>query len=1363
MIFSRLGVFCWCELWYDNAHDIYWFDRVKRKIRGVFESRDMERKMVSKRLAIGVACILGMAFCGCESSGDGDFAFSIYATPSRSHAPIDVAFELLRDDGNSVEACVGDWFFGDGVTLSGEVEARHKYREAGQYEVRVELNCQGERSRASTAVEIFDSVDLSVAGVQARPLNISTGGVLSVSAQIANSASAPLNVPTTVDVYLASSNGSGDYLAQGATRIYRQTIDSLGKVGEENSVKQLGFEISLDSSIRTGAYYVAVVVNGEGYVGEGTLEDNVAYSAQTVTVLNDLTDGADLEAKRLEVVPSLTPLLSSVTASFQIVNIGATTDETFRYEIWMGAKDNGTDLDGASLVHESTLTGGVSHAEQNVQNVLLSIAPAISEPGLYYFWLVLNRQDDIRERDKTNNVVRSTAPVQVTDEVILEADIAVESVEFSPSSSSPGGTFMPKITLVNQGSQPTGSFVCTVFLSEDMGLDIDKDIVVGSINIDDLGPNSRREASASAEIDHGVKAGSYWVYVFCDSSGVVAEANESNNIQRSEKMFSVTGNSNIDLVVGNASYLTEGPYSDGDAIRGEATLCNKGQTGAGPSWLSVSRRNRCDDTATEVSRELIEGLEAGECVTVSFENALVCDFWCPNYGFEMTADATGIVTETRKENNRVEFPSLSVSGASCACEGDKYEPNDLWGTAQTIGSIDEDLTLCANDKDFFKLAVSANGTYEVKLTHDAQRAPLQLDLYHGTEVIATYTGTDNLYISESHLGDVVDKGVRIAVSGGDKANANRYRLTTQVYGETTGVDLAASQLRLDGDMSASSATRVSLQIDNLGSVRTPEVKVGFYLSSTMEVGDDAMRIGQRAVGALEAGGQTTIAIDLQLPIDLAGGNYYLIARVDDKGVLDDVRPTNNIARSSMMHFDRSCFDILDPNESIETARKLTFQNGESHYTGLTVCQSNPDYYAFDVKHGQQLTISATAETAGDFDIYLYDRMGNEMDSSRTAAAIETIHDDYILGDQTLYLAVVQTENSYNSKETRYSLDISVQDAPEWMICSEAYEPNNFMSVAYDLRLAVQMGLEAQICPDTDEDYYRIELEAGERLQLGFETSSALLRAGLYKGDTMEFVSLLTNLRVQAFDYTAITDGTYYVRVFTNAASLQDNAYKLKWLGASYATDVGVSNVYIPSPIEAGMSATVSFDVRNYASTSANYTAYIQMENQTMATISGSLDGNAFKRESHKIVVPKAMLGDVACRIRVSAPGDSNPNNDEVEKHVRVLPVCLNDAYEPNDNILQAKGVAENSTISGVICMEDEDWFVVPTDATEAVLTGDGASSLLKFASFRADGSLLESSEIGTATDRISVEQARYLRVKGADSASSVNYTLVFLP
>ena len=361
-------------------------------------------------LALAVTMIMGM---GCSSESD-DFSFSIYADPSRTHAPGDVKFELTRDDGTDVKTCQGKWDFGDGITLSGDYEAEHRYREAGNYKVAVSLECGDQKAHASADVTVYGTVDLSVSALEARPLDVSSDGSVNVSFQVANSAKDALRVPTYIDIYMTPTASDTAYLEAGSKRIYRHMLSGLGAAGDEGAVEKIELDIPRDASIRTGAYYITAVINPDRKVGESNFNNNVVFSAQEITLRNQATDGADFVAKRLSVSPAVTSVLTGATAQFDILNEGSTTAEAFAYEIWLGAKDNAEDMTGAVKIHESSIVGGMSGVEQNIKNVLLSVVPAVSEPGLYYFWLILDTTNIIVERDETNNIVRSSSPVQVT-------------------------------------------------------------------------------------------------------------------------------------------------------------------------------------------------------------------------------------------------------------------------------------------------------------------------------------------------------------------------------------------------------------------------------------------------------------------------------------------------------------------------------------------------------------------------------------------------------------------------------------------------------------------------------------------------------------------------------------------------------------------------------------------------------------------------------------------------------------------------------------------------------------------------------------------------------------------------------------
>ncbi|MCL2326254.1 MAG: hypothetical protein FWC40_07175 [Proteobacteria bacterium] len=1323
-----------------------------------------------RRLYGWMALVFFTLVLGCSESAH-DFGFSIVADPARSHAPSLVRFELLRDDGVPLHGCTADWNYGDGVAMTGSLDAERRYQAAGKYRVEVSLRCGLESSAATTTVEIFDTIDLAVGSVSARPLNVSTDGQMTVSFQLSNTAKSPLRVATVVDVYLSPSNSTQGYLEGGAVRIYRQTLSSFPSVDEADSTQRMTYEISLSPVIRTGVYYVVVVVNPDANVGESDRSNNVAISDVAVTVRNSSTDGADLVAANLQMKPSVTGVLSAASAYFEIFNQGSTTDEVFWYEIWMGEKDNAHDMHGATLVSAARVEGSLAGVRQVFQDVLLPVTPPIWEPGLYYFWLKVDATDVIAERDKTNNITRSVAPIQVTNEPILDADIIVDRVDFSPGSASPGGTISVSVSVYNQGSQPTGSFVCTVFLSRDMSFDPTKDIVVGSLNVDDLAPMSGRTLSTIAEIDGRVTAGMYWVYVFCDSTGVVAEANEDNNIQRSLEQLQIVSEASVDLLFGPIRMLSDSTLSDGASVSLLANLCNQGKTGAGPSVVSLVRENMCSGTRQELLRERVGGVEPNDCLSVPLEVPMVCDFWCPYYRLHLIADATQVIDETDKTNNSaVVSPNIVMQGEDCQCQGDAFEPNNLLSEASVVGNLEAALTLCHDDVDWYRLDMSQNQHFEVHLKHDRQRGPLRLELWRGVEQITHYVGSDDLYLSGTRVTNADTLPVYMRVVG-QNGGANHYHLSLSIYGNQTGVDLSASGLQIEeGALSLTAYRNVSVILDNLGTEASGATTLGYYLSRTGNIDETAFRLASQPVAAMPAGSQRSVSISLKLPPDTVSGSYHLVARVDDEAILNDVRRSNNVARSSAWIIDRACWDRFDPNDSFEDAAVLDLSSQSFFADDLRVCKAKRDFYRLDIRHGMSLDIAVTGKTHGDFDIVLYDHAYNEITSSRTGKATETIHRDIVVGDQILYLEVFLLNSPYNPDELRYALDIRTASAASWLTCLATFEPNDFFSSAADLRTAAKSGLEADICPHTDQDYYVIDLIAGERLQIGFETQSTLLRAALYAGPTQRFVAMLTNLTTQTFDYTATESDKHWIRIFTNVNDLVSHRYTLRWL-AQDGLDYGLRNVQLsPAHLIAGQSLNLTFDVVNFATASSSYGYEVILSQGTQRTTLVSVSAQPPISESasithrHKFSIPTIYAGDAILSLQLLVENDINLANNRQTFYVHIADACPADIYEPNGTALSAYPIT-GFPIAATLCEGEDDWFSLELN-TPAILhiAFDHKAGDLDAYAYDAKGALVDASVTANDVEILSLfpsggRQTFYIRITGANDSVRNNYTI----
>jgi hypothetical protein len=1250
------------------------------------------------KLQLFFVFIFSFLFFGCDETG-GDFTLRIDAQPTRAHAPMQFSFSLDRDDALSLDGCLADWDFGDGVKLSGLLACEHIYQSPGKYTVLVDLRCDKKRAKAKTTVELFAPVELGIDSLQVRPRDINTGAKLSVALQLTNYGAA-LQTATSLSVYLSESPSLELFKVSDANRIYDIPIESMPAAGSEGASKSFSLEIALSNSLRTGQYYVVAAIDPVAAVGDSDRSNNLVIDDGAILIRNQATDGADVKAISLDLSPSRTRNLTSFMANFELTNEGSATAMRFDYELWLGQKNEATQRETGRMLLKGYIDGIGSGASLRLQDVLVPVNPAITEAGLYYAWLVLDADDALSERDEDNNIVRSTGPIQVSDESILDADIIVNSLDFEPKSAVSLGSLSMSIEIYNQGSQPTGSFVCSLYMSKNQNLVPDKDLILGSINIYDLLSNQSQEHSTLVEIPADVESGDYWLFAYCDSSGVVAEANEDNNIQRSSTTLSIVSQADVDLSIAALTLSGSSEIESGANIELSARICNMGTTGAGPNVLEATVINLCNGAQREVFTEQISGVEANSCKDISLSIALHCDFWCERYDMSFSIDATNVIHETNENNNtRVLASGATVVGDSCACVEDAFEPNQNLATAAVLPAGDHSLSLCQNDEDWFELKLRAGESVELELEHLQQRGALSMALWKEGRKLAQDLMSDSLYLSLYDVAAPTSYFVQVRSQDG---KGNAYALKLRQYPKSAENDLAISGLKIEDDaLDIEKSRKVDFSIHNLGQSISEDFRVSFYLSQTPDIAEGAEALASRVYH-----GQSVAvvhdSIQLRLPLETQAGIWRLIAKVDVDDVIDESNETNNIGRSLPWSIERVCWDVLDPNDSFEAARTIALSGDDElsfSAESLRVCQNNPDFYQFSIPSNYSLHITATNLGSGDFDLFLYDAYHNEIASARTAKSVETLLLPLTLGSEPLVLEVRQLQNPFNPNESRYSLQITAKAVPDWQTCDASFEPNNFSSSAYSLRSSAIAGGAAALCPASDVDYYYINLSAGQRLQLAIQTTAATLRAALYSPGG-SFAALLTDLLNQSFDYTAPMDGMYHVKIYSNSSEVRNQPYTLKLQGLE-GLDLAVGDLAVlPQNPIAGDVVQVRFSLKNLGNSPIVQSSYRVdlLQNSTQHTvvqdnITQSIAVGEKLQIAKKFNIPSGITGVAQVVLEAQIQGEQDiysPNNTQ-SISITIREACVPDAYEDNNSKSSATSITP-SRINARICENDEDWY-----------------------------------------------------------------------
>jgi cysteine-rich repeat protein len=345
-------------------------------------------------------------------------------------------------------------------------------------------------------------------------------------------AAAPDLTPTTLSIPASSPPASSisvswTILNQGTTqsggwvdRLYLSTDATFGGgdqflVGDSQSVplapgatRNPGGSANLPN-VPGGNYYVLIVTDADGANAESDETNNVLAMPITITQ-------ADLTPTVLT-IPASANKSTSIPVSWSVLNQGNGASGTYRDNLYFSA-DNV--FDGADTFlgfdnRPAVAAGGTTNAGGSVT------VPAVA-PGSYFVLVVVDANGNVPETNESNNVL--AAAITVTAPDLTPTSLTV------PPSALAGQAIADSYGVQNQGDGPANpSWTDRFYFSTD-------DVLDGSDTF--LGFDTRNGGVAAGNGYTGngsltvpnVAPGNYFILVFADATGSLAESNESNNV-----------------------------------------------------------------------------------------------------------------------------------------------------------------------------------------------------------------------------------------------------------------------------------------------------------------------------------------------------------------------------------------------------------------------------------------------------------------------------------------------------------------------------------------------------------------------------------------------------------------------------------------------------------------------------------------------------------------------------------------------------------------------------------------------------------------------------------------------------------------
>jgi subtilase family serine protease len=519
----------------------------------------------------------------------------------------------------------------------------------GLYRIRVVADVSGiveesdeSNNTAVTTVVTVTRPDLAVASVTFTPPASRPGGTVTVTHAIRNVSAAPANAPPSVSAIYLATNQSFDSVVAQLASVSVPSIDAGATSGP------LTRRVTLPDALPPGRYVILVRADEGGTLVEAATTNNVATASAPLIVGPDLTVRGARAAAR--VVPG-----GPVRVSYELRNGGGQAAGTFAVGFVLTPLSGAADVTLAQRQQVATLGPGAS---ASLASHLL--VPDAVPPATYRIRVVADAESLVSEADETNNTLLTAGTITV-----VQPDLAVASVTFTPAATLPGGDVTITHIVRNLSPSPATAppTLSHLYLSRNESIAA-ADADLGRLPVPAIAARSRVSTTRMLRIPDGTPPGLYRVLAWANDGVAMVEADGSNNLGVSHARLRI----GPDVTVVTASTVSRA--IPGTSISLRHTLRNLGAVSAGPfdvTFALVPVNPPGADIPLGVFRTGITLGPRGAGAAVSTRLAIPPSVPAGQYAVRVIADAGNIVAEADESNNsrttrtiRIAPPDLSI-------------------------------------------------------------------------------------------------------------------------------------------------------------------------------------------------------------------------------------------------------------------------------------------------------------------------------------------------------------------------------------------------------------------------------------------------------------------------------------------------------------------------------------------------------------------------------------------------------------------------------------------------------------------------------------------------------------------------------
>ncbi len=346
--------------------------------------------------------------------------------------------------------------------------------------------------------------DLAESSISLLTNQVVAGGTVTVSDNTFNAGLGTVGPSVTV-FYLSSDGTSRSYV------LGTRTVGSLAsQVSAGTATTLLGIPTSV-----SGSYYLLACADAYSSVKE-TNETNNCLRTSRFDIAS-----VDLKISAITMLTQAPAAGMASQATETTINLGPGVSAQSVTGFYLSRDGLAKSYSVGTRVIPSLPAGGAS------QQIVTSLNIPQNLSGTFYLIACADAQGTIKEVNETNNCLTSSS-FNVTG-----PDLAVTAVMISNSQASPGSLVQITDTTANLSPAAIPQSVTGFYLSRD---GITKNNSLGNRIVPSLQPNVASGPTSTSLLIPSRATGTYYVLACADSSGGIAESNESNNCSKTAQI-----------------------------------------------------------------------------------------------------------------------------------------------------------------------------------------------------------------------------------------------------------------------------------------------------------------------------------------------------------------------------------------------------------------------------------------------------------------------------------------------------------------------------------------------------------------------------------------------------------------------------------------------------------------------------------------------------------------------------------------------------------------------------------------------------------------------------------------------------------